>query len=87
MTWQPLDTAPKDGARILLFSDRDGVCLGRWVEMKYKRWELVDENTQKAVGEDDYSMWGGSDGEGGELCPATLTHWMALPDGPEDLPA
>ena len=87
MNWQPIDTAPKDGTRILLFSGRDGVCLGRWVEMKCKRWELVDECTQKAVGEDDYSMWGGSDGDGGEISSATLTHWMPLPDGPEDLPA
>lgn len=80
--WQPIATAPKDGSRLLLFSTRDGVSLGAWNTIKYKRWELVDDNTQKAVGVDDHSGWYGSNGEGIEICAVTLTHWMPLPDGP-----
>lgn len=31
MTWQPIETAPKDGTRILSYSDQEGVqCISWW---------------------------------------------------------
>jgi hypothetical protein len=71
MNWQPIETAPKDGTRILL-SDGVDVCSGFWVSVSYETWERVDADTQKrSVEEDGY--W-----------QATDLGWIATYEPPND---
>lgn len=74
-TWQPIETAPRDGRLILVFdrrtgSPRAGCRRGRgsmvaWYDLGSWQSHELD------------SPWGGS------YCP-TPTHWMPLPEPPED---
>lgn len=81
--WRPIETAPKDGTVVLFWSTRDGVCIGRWVEQKYKRWEAVDETTQRLAGIDDYSDWCANNGDSCGMWSKGATHWLPLPARPE----
>lgn len=69
MDWQPIDTAPKDGTKLLLAryvgnplhdSALWWMAAGAWSE-KYQNWN--DTNTPDAF-----------------VCP---THWMPLPEPPK----
>ncbi len=68
MTWQPIETAPRDGTRILLFQPEEisrgrvlhRAVLGHWVACAHSGWV--------------------SDG----LQHAEPTHWMPLPEAPAD---
>jgi hypothetical protein len=66
MTWQPIETAPKDGTRILGTQ-------GRYVALF--RWRTVDEAQRR-----DYVKDGWRDENG--WFADNLTHWMPLPDPP-----
>jgi hypothetical protein len=35
--WQPIETAPKDGTRILLLTGRTEVAVGRWLDNSHTR--------------------------------------------------
>lgn len=64
-TWQPIETAPKDG-RLLLVFDRSGRgSMVAWYDLGSWQSHELD------------SPWGGN------YCP-TPTHWMPLPEPPED---
>jgi len=70
MNWQPIETAPKDGRRVLVWIDdpkllRDGypICFARL-------WFY-----------DDGSLGGGAEGFNGKW---DITHWMPLPEPPKD---
>lgn len=66
ISWQPIETAPKDGSIILLWPPiYDGtVCSGRWVQ-PYRRQPC-------------WSRFGGSRACDRATPP---THWAPLPDG------
>jgi hypothetical protein len=67
--WQPIETAPKDGAEILLgFAGEKWIVQGRWVG-DYK----ARDGAWWALNNDPTDAWGG------ELYP---THWMPLPSPP-----
>ena len=70
MTWQPIDTAPKDSTRILVV---------------YRRCVFTDDTRNKRVVREAYCFGGpwrlvtGYELEGGEQ----PTHWMPLPEPPK----
>jgi hypothetical protein len=64
--WQPIDTAPKDGTKILGYCDYEKECsVIQWCEYikyngtKLSYWEKVDPESE-----------------------TTVTHWMPLPKPP-----
>lgn len=61
-TWQPIETAPKDGTRILMTNKNRALSIGRWVTpgrfyRKYEGWSVNLTNP---------------------------SHWMQLPEPPND---
>ena len=79
MEWQPIETAPKDGTRLLFW---DGVChkVGHWRDESYKEERFVKEKTN---GDRIYKWFtvdlGHWDIDDYEINP---THWMPLPTPP-----
>lgn len=64
--WQPIDTAPKDGTRILCFWD-GGCVITKWDErLRFAGWQMPPMMTVRAA---DRSAW-------------FPTHWMPLPEPP-----
>jgi len=71
MEWQPIETAPKDGSWVLLYLRHP------WSEIEKAFWYNAWQNWQTTIPE-----------EGGEFCgigAAVPTHWMELPEPPEEL--
>ena len=66
MDWQPIETAPKDGTRMLGASGPD-VSITSWDS--FRKW--INES---AVTDDGYGWYGHDDW--------TPTHWMPLPAPP-----
>ena len=77
MEWQPIETAPKDGDAVLLWSDlwamTWGIQLGFYMDGKWYCGE-------GEVAEDETEDLGDDIGE----VNAGPTHWMPLPDPPAD---
>lgn len=74
MIWQPIETAPKDGSKMLLWCPADGgrVAIGRWDDDRYSRrprpyWSLVGSRTTDSRNRQP-------------------TDWMLLPEPPEREP-
>lgn len=69
MDWQPIETAPKDGTRILIYEPGEpeyyGIMTAKWIDI--------------------YSVWNVAPSEGGDIFPHEIhaTHWMPLPLPPE----
>lgn len=73
MEWQPIETIPKDGSRVLLFDGTDvifGFYANGW--RKSERRRILDEHVR---GESQ-----GQDGDSADVPYAT--HWMPLPEAP-----
>lgn len=69
--WQPIETAPKDGTRILLLRpEREPTC-GRWDDEKYAN------KPEPHWTDDNARLWGRRDTK-----TRTPTHWMPLPKLP-----
>lgn len=80
--WQPIETAPKDGTRVLLGGgtydddvEREPICspmVARWYTYKLYEGTL-------------FSMWLVADRECGNACVIyeNPTHWMELPEAPK----
>ena len=67
--WQPIETAPKDGRRILIYADIfPGIVVAHWQERNItgEGWVMDPES----------ESWGAHD--------AKPTHWMPLPEPPHD---
>ena len=76
-SWQPIETAPKDGVEILL---RDDVCkthsLGRWgkTNVGYEAWWATADGHSVIETQSDFGI---------EYLEINPTHWMPLPEAPE----
>lgn len=82
MKWQPIETAPKDGAEILAWRQDAGCFLAKWTcaddLLTEKECERLDEKTRF---KEDWFYADFTQGERleGDLVP---THWMPIPHGP-----
>lgn len=79
MDWQPIETAPKDGTRILVA--RLGKAIGvheieitEWFVMEQSRMEHVEGDLYRKVLLEPYEGWNGNGHR--------ATHWMPLPEPP-----
>lgn len=72
MTWQTIDTAPKDWTPILLYSEAIGVVLGWWIgPPEPDRGPL-----------DGWGPWGDAHDRFSLNPDEEPTHWMPLPSPP-----
>lgn len=87
--WQPIETAPKDGTEVLLYTP-SGVCIGEWEPLEQDSPDQPGHNPGwYGTGHtSDPVMWGRS-AEFGFVGPGYLyeeqnqpTHWMPLPNAP-----
>lgn len=86
MTWQPIETAPKDGSHILLLEYRNAedyqssICIGFWGD--YRAGYAFDNPANYR-----WIDWGAGllDEYGGDevWSTTTPTHWQPLPEPPE----
>jgi hypothetical protein len=74
MTWQPIETAPRDGTRILVSFGDMGVWQVSWTEPAYDDWMIwcVDDNKHGPYALRGYAATG----------PRAPTHWQPLPAPP-----
>lgn len=70
MEWQPIETAPKDGTWILLGKAGEKTRIA-------PRFLVIASSPNKMFFEDDL---------GHQIVDSWPTHWMPLPDAPEDQP-
>jgi hypothetical protein len=75
ITWQPIETAPKDGTRVLLVVRPEGygpvVCGGCFMVRRSYRFDQIQSESAR---------WEFDLNYGGDDRPS---HWMPLPDLPE----
>jgi hypothetical protein len=80
MEWQPIETAPRDGTRVLIVNDDGAMAVAGYVEEWHERSEFVrkarDGDVFRTVRED-VGYWDTDIA----YCP---THWMLLPDKPSN---
>lgn len=78
MNWQPIETAPKDGTKVLIVDESGNMDVAIYIEEWRERQEFVrsakDGNVYRTVRED--LGWWDSD-----YCIGP-THWMPLPEPP-----
>lgn len=78
--WQPIETAPKDGTRILVgragdMVGPDEIEITYWYEMEQWHWEHVADDLYRKVQDDPRRSWNNNGGR--------ATHWMPLPAAPK----
>ena len=77
--WQPINTAPKDGTRVLLVQG-DLIGVGRWHLEESGHWATISEKGGKRTQE-----WEDTSSGWWEDVPQDMyepTHWMPLPAPP-----
>jgi len=73
MEWQPIETAPKDGTRILLVCAPHVPAVGAWCEDR-KCWDYLEAG--------DFANEGAWQDHLYASCDWPVTHWMHLPPPP-----
>lgn len=87
MTWQPIETAPKDEKEIILYrKNEDGsdrVTTGYWMELEHGKYSGDCGGPCRCPEYDDPPppFWWSNDGGFAEEFPPT--HWMPLPEPPK----
>jgi hypothetical protein len=77
--WQPIETAPKDGIRVLIVNEDGDIDIASYIE----KWAEELEFVRKAKDGDVYRTTKidvGYFDSGFTFCP---THWMPLPEPPK----
>lgn len=75
MKWKPIETAPKDGTQILVYSKNDGVV---WVSWDTEEIYYPDCNPEKC-----WAVPGShQDEQGGCYRIDDATHWVPVPKPP-----
>jgi hypothetical protein len=82
MEWQPIETAPKDGTRVILW--RGFISFGEWPEMIIAQWDdgawrWPDPRENPST----HGEWADYDLMDGYEDADSPTHWMPLPDPPK----
>lgn len=75
--WRPIETAPRDGTRILIARAGEGVD-----EIEITGWYIVPQYSMEHVGGDLYRKVPETSYEGWNGNGHRATHWMPLPDPP-----
>ena len=84
--WQPIETAPKDGSHVLLFTYDFGAIEGWWdtrVTNFYKSqvgWASYDPDNAQGDWVSDWHV--GSDQDPRLFCGSTPHYWVPLPERP-----
>ena len=78
MDWEPIETAPKDGTRVLIVDGDGNIDLCGYQESFYTRQEFV----RKAKDGDVYKTITEEDGYWESEITFSPTHWMPLPNPP-----
>ena len=80
MKWQPIETAPRDGSKIIGWDPEgdSGMAIIFWWEHRYERYDEVEGGLFRRVHEVLPGYW-----EGGPHSPWRPTHWMPLPEPPK----
>ncbi len=78
-TWQPIETAPKDGTDVML-SNGKSVSVGSWLHQEPVIRERRDLDG-RYIDQDEFDGFEGWVDWGGGMQPAP-THWMPLPPPP-----
>jgi len=79
MEWQPIETAPKDGTRILIGRldgnvGIDAIEICDWYVIERSHYEHVEYDLYRKVMDEPNESWNGNGHR--------ATHWMPLPDPP-----
>jgi hypothetical protein len=72
--WQPIETAPRDGSKVILWDSHEGVCCARYEDYA-AGWRAFwgTENYIRDGSTYDFA-----------LIASHPTHWMPLPEPPGD---
>ncbi len=73
MKWQPIETAPKDGTRILIFDDHGVQFIAKWSDEAEHGYDMRAPGWQIHYCHED--LWYSA-------ATNTASHWMPLPDPP-----
>lgn len=77
--WQPIETSPKDGTRVLIFNGYGAMDIAGYVEQFTERLEFVRSDKDGDVYQtvrNDFSYWDTD-------IAYDPTHWMPLPEPPK----
>ena len=74
MEWMPIETAPTDGTKILLWCRDAGCETAEWIAEKREWWEKTSKTTQE-IRTEIGGYWSSEIGW-------DATHWMPLPEAP-----
>ena len=72
MEWQPIETAPKDGTKILVFTAMGEIEMSEWYVSKNYRYDHIEGDVYKKVLDEEVGLWNSN----------YPTHWMPLPKPP-----
>lgn len=93
--WRPIETAPRDGAEILLYAPAcefqgrpvaERVTFGHWMQHEGGTIECRDADGRWIGQDDDEGFEGWMSWDGGFTAEHPPTHWMPLPEPPEPRP-